>query len=429
MKTELHNYDIYPKVVPEGKETGITVRSLGRQADFRQGEIYRLRIYPMNQSNEDFSQEKWQLAEKAESKELFFRYRFEEEQEYNIVVSDEAGNVKAELRLYCVKEDLLSLTPLMGDLHVHSFRSDGKEAPEIVAANYRKAGFDFMTVSDHGLKYPSQEAIDCYKDVKTNLLIVPGEEVHTPENKVHVVNFGADISVNDLYRQHRELYDREVEEIRRGLEGIDEENRFQYAASVWAFNKIRENNGLAIFPHPHWITGRCYHIPLKLVRNFFENRVFDAFELIGGQTLHENAMQINLYHQLCMEGHSVPIVGSSDSHGTVNSEWFQIGKTVVLAKENTRDAIISAIKDYKAVALEQYSWSNGEKRPRIYGPFRIASYVEFLLNEYFPLHDELCREEGRAMKDYVNEVEGAGEELEYLGERTGKMLRKYFGRE
>lgn len=427
MKTELHDYDIYPKVVLEGKETRVTIRSLGRHADFNEGETYRIRIYPMNQSNEDFSREKWLLNVTAEAKELSFIYRFEEEQEYNLVICGSEENCKAELRLYCLKKDLFSLIPLMGDLHVHSFRSDGKEAPEIVAANYRKAGFDFMTVSDHEVKYPSHEAIDSYKDVKMNLLIVPGEEVHTPKNKVHVVNFGADISVNDLYRQHREQYDREVEEIRQELRDMDDENQFQYAASVWAFNKIKENNGLAIFPHPHWITDRCYHVPLKLVQDFFKNRVFDAFELIGGQTLHENGMQINLYHELCMEGYSCPIVGSSDSHGTVNSEWFQIGKTVVLAKENSRDAIIDAIKDYRAAALEQYAWSNGEERPRVYGPFRIASYVEFLLNEYFPLHDELCREEGRAMKDYVNGVEGAREELEYLGERTRRTLGKYFG--
>jgi len=332
------------------------------------------------------------------------------------------------MHLYCVKEDLFSLTPLKGDLHVHSFLSDGREAPEIVAANYRRAGFDFMTISDHGLMHPSKEAIACYQDVKIDLLIVPGEEVHTPENKVHVVNFGGDISVNDLFRQDKERYYREVEEIRRTLEGIEEQDQFQYAASVWAFQKIRENGGLAIFPHPHWITGFCYHIPETLVRAFFQNGAFDAFELIGGQSVHENAMQVNLYNELRACGIYAPIVGSSDSHGTVNTEWFQIGKTVVLAKENSRDAIIAAIKAHRAAALEQYANSNRELRPRVYGSMRIASYVEFLENEYFPLHDELCYEEGRVMKDYVNGVEGAEEMLALLYGRTKKMLCKYFGR-
>lgn len=428
MKTELHNYDIFPKVVPEGRETTVTLQSLGRHADFREGETYRIRVYPMNRSNEDFTLEKWHRDVRAERKRLSFTFLYEEEQEYNIVVFDRQERYVVEMRVYCLKEDLFSLIPLKGDLHVHSFRSDGLEAPEIVAANYRKAGFDFMTISDHELMYPSREAIECYQDAALDLLIVPGEEVHTPDNKVHVVNFGGEISVNDLYRQDREGYYREVEQIRQGLEGIDPEDSFQYAASVWAFDKIRENGGLAIFPHPHWITDYCYHIPLKLVKAFFQNKVFDAFELIGGQSLHENAMQVNMYNELRARGLSMPVVGSSDSHGTVNSEWFQIGKTVALARENSKEAIIEAIRDNKAAALEQYAVSNGEGRPRVYGPFRIASYVEFLINEYFPLHDELCYEEGRVMKDYVNGAEGAKEALEALHGRTKEMIRKYFGK-
>jgi len=59
MKTELHYYDIFPKVVLEGADTRVTVRSLGRHADFKEGEEYRVQIYSMNRSNEDFGQEKW----------------------------------------------------------------------------------------------------------------------------------------------------------------------------------------------------------------------------------------------------------------------------------------------------------------------------------------------------------------------------------
>lgn len=429
MKTELTNYDIYPKVLPEGKETSVTIQSLGRHVDFKEGETYRIRIYPMNRSNADFSREAWYRDVIAERTKLTFSYCYEEEQEYNLVVFDREENYVVEMHLYCLKEDLYSRIPLKGDLHVHSFRSDGLEAPEIVAANYRKAGFDFMTISDHELMYPSYEAIEKYRDVDLDMLIVPGEEVHTPENKVHIVNFGGSISVNDLYRENPEQYYKEVSEIQQGLTDIEEEDRFQYVASVWAFNKIRECGGLAIFPHPHWVTDYCYHIPLKLVRAFFKNKVFDAFELIGGQSVHENAMQVNLYNELRAEGLAAPIVGSSDSHGTVNTEWFQIGKTVVLAEENSKDAIMEAVKDNKAAALEQYANSNRELRPRVYGPFRIASYVEFLVNEYFPLHDELCYEEGRAMKDYVTGVEGAKEELEFLHGRTQRMMAKYFGRQ
>lgn len=364
----------------------------------------------------------------AETKKLKFTYTFEEEQPYTIAVRDREDNYVVEMLLYCLKEDLYCLTPLKGDLHVHSFRSDGVEAPEIVAANYRKHGFDFMSLTDHELMYPSYEMIDAYKDVKLDMLLVNGEEVHTRDTEMHVVNFGGKSSVNDLYREDKETYKKEVEEIAAKVTGIDEGNRYQYAATVWAFQKIRTCGGLAIFPHPCWIIDNCYHIPLQMYRAFIENHDCDAFELVGGQSIHENTMQINYFHELQANGVKMPVVGSSDSHGTVNTEWFQIGKTVVLAKENTKEAIIEAIKDFKSVALEQYEYTNYEIRPRVYGPYRIAAYVEFLVNEYFPLHDELCYEEGRAMKDYVNGVEGAKEELDFLQGRTQKMINKYFGR-
>jgi predicted metal-dependent phosphoesterase TrpH len=427
MKTELHDYDIFPKVVLEGKETTVTIQSLGRHKNFKQGETYRIYPLPMNQVYSDFKSESPYVDVLAETTKLSFSFLFAEEQPYNIVIFDNHGSTVVDLRMYCLKEDLYRLTPLKGDLHVHSFRSDGKESPEIVAANYRKAGFDFMTITDHELMYPSLEAIDCYKDADIDLLIVPGEEVHTPKNEVHIVNFGGSISVNELFQQNMEQYLSEVKLIEQNVEKIEGIDMYQYASSIWAFNKIRENGGLAIFPHPNWIYEYCYHIPTRLTLALFEHGVFDAFELIGGQSLHENTMQINLYNELRTKGISVPIVGSSDSHGTVNSEWFQIGKTVVLAEENSKDAIISAIKDYKSAALEQYA-SNGEVRPRVYGPYRITSYVEFLLNDYFPLHDELCFEEGRLMKDYVNGVEGSKEALTLLYGRTQKMINKYFGR-
>ncbi|MFV0519577.1 MAG: PHP domain-containing protein [Lachnospirales bacterium] len=427
MKTELQYYDIFPKVVLKNKETIVTIKSLGKHTNFENGDVYKIYPLPMNEVYANFKVDSPFIEATASSTKISFSFSFKKEQQYNIVLFDKNDKVVVDLRMYCLEDDLYELIPLKGDLHVHSFRSDGKESPEIVAANYRKAGFDFMTITDHEMMYPSYEAIECYKEAEIDLLIVPGEEVHTPNNEVHIVNFGGSISVNEFFQKNSEKYYEEVKEVEKDLEKIDGVDSYQLASSIWAFNKIKENGGLAIFPHPNWVYEYCYHIPEKLKLALFELGAFDAFELIGGQSLNENTMQINLYNELCAKGISVPIVGSSDSHGTINSEWFQIGKTVVLAKENSKDEIISAIKGYKAAALEQYA-SNGEIRPRVYGPFRIASYVEFLINEYFPLHDELCFEEGRLMKDYVNCVENSKEELKMLKGRTNKLINKYFGK-
>ncbi|MDR1949791.1 MAG: hypothetical protein LBQ38_10395 [Spirochaetaceae bacterium] len=134
-------------------------------------------------------------------------------------------------------------------------------------------------------------------------------------------------------------------------------------------------------------------------------------------------MQISLWQQKRAEGFAVPVVGSSDSHGTVNSPWFNISKMVVLAESCERDALIDAVRNSRAVVLEQYA---GEELPRLYGIHRYTALVLFLLEEYFPLHDELCFEEGRLMKDYACGDKSAAALLSGLRGRCDRLLEKYW---
>jgi hypothetical protein len=53
--------------------------------------------------------------------------------------------------------------------------------------------------------------------------------------------------------------------------------------------------------------------------------------------------------------------------------------------------------------------------------------VLFLLEEYFPLHDELCFEEGRLMKDFICGDSSAAEQLGRLQGRCGALMKKYWG--
>ena len=48
------------------------------------------------------------------------------------------------------------------------------------------------------------------------------------------------------------------------------------------------------------------------------------------------------------------------------------------------------------------------------------------MQNYFPIHDDLCFEEGRAMKAYACGEEGSRETLEFLHGRCEKLLKKYF---
>lgn len=426
MKTVLEYYEIYPKVVPSHAVSEVTIRPLGRHVEFAEGETYTVIVTPMDENCLGVPGEEYPaVSTRAENGVLRFSIPFGEEQQYALTLS--AGEKKefAELRVYAADEDLYALTPFRGDMHCHTCRSDGIESPEIVAANYRKAGFDFLSITDHRQYAPSLEAIEAYKDVPIDLKLFPGEEVHPPENNSHIIHFGGDYSINEIFLKEPERYRREVNEIARGLnlpEGVDP---VEYASCMWVCKNIRAAGGLAVLAHPCWIQWHAYHLKQKSFRCKLETHLFDALELTCGQSLEENQMQVSAWQQARADGYSVPIVGSSDSHGTVNSEWFNLSKMVMLARSSGRDDLIEAAKAGRAVVLEQY---HGEKLPRVYGVHRYASFVLFLVTEYFPMHDELCFEEGRLMKEYAC---GSGEAAELLAKmhgRTARLIRRYWGR-
>ena len=120
-----------------------------------------------------------------------------------------------------------------------------------------------------------------------------------------------------------------------------------------------------------------YHIAEKFIDYLFETKPFDAFELLGGHEVHSNNMQTAYYNEARAKGLEIPIVGASDSHGTVNGNWSNWMYTIVFSKDLELESIIHAVKSLNSVAVEHYP---GEAF-RIYGPFRLVKYADFLLNE------------------------------------------------
>lgn len=454
----LMDYDVFPKVFVCGKKTEFHIRPLGGRPEFTPGESYDMVICALDQGNP----EQYPLAGdfrrfpvKCDSEGGFtFTHTFESEQEYFLRIEDKDGRRINQFPVYAVADDLAGRYPFIGDLHMHTCRSDGRQLPAVVAANYRGHGYDFTVISDHRRYWPSLEAMDAYKDAPIELTIVPGEEVHLPpvdgmQNAVHIVNFGGEYSINALTDgeaiaekgtdpKYRSLYGRcpeympkeEYDAMMRKLiaeaelpEGID-----PYAAVCckWIFDEIKKAGGLGIFAHPNWIAN-VFHVPEAFTEYIMETQPFDAFEVLGGENYFEqNGFQTVRYYEDRAKGRRYPIVGSTDSH---NSYEFNrnalICSTIVFSPENQRTALISSIKDFYSVAVDTIS-----DEFRLVGEGRLVRYGCFLLKNFFPLHDALCAEEGRLMKQYVTGTPGERAEAKaVLSAIHGRMKRqreKYF---
>ena len=210
---------------------------------------------------------------------LTIRQYLANEQEHGFALysstTDENEKLILSFNVYSLKKDLYALPPYKGDFHMHSNCSDGKESPEYVTASAPKVGMDFISLTDHGKYKPSLRAAKFAKSVPTSLKVFPGEEVHLPDNPVHIINFGGSFSVNDLAKstpENKEQYRKEVEEIISTFpEEMPKEIRFQIAASEWAYDKIRAGGGLAMFCHPYWrIRWRYNYISEEYVNWMFK---------------------------------------------------------------------------------------------------------------------------------------------------------------
>ena len=103
-------------------------------------------------------------------------------------------------------------------------------------------------------------AKEFYEGTGVDFLVIPGEEVHSPDNPAHIINLGGDKSVNDWWRDHEDAYRAAVEkEMETMPEPMTDRDRYAAAASQVMFDKIREANGLAVLCHPHWIIGNGFN--------------------------------------------------------------------------------------------------------------------------------------------------------------------------
>jgi hypothetical protein len=429
MRPENRYLEATPKVVRADRESTITIRPLFDHVRFHEGEEFEVTCVATDGVD---ATEKVRV--KPENGILRITHRFAGEQEHVLRVEQVDGEkrrMKGDFHVCSLQEDLLSRFPFKGDLHMHSYRSDGVESPAYVAAACRRIGLDFMAVTDHDQYKPSLEAQQAFRDVPVDLRIYPGEEVHPPDNPIHIINFGGSKSVNAIFPDNS--YKQEVDELVAQLPalpaGVD---RYQYASSVWTFNKIREVGGLGIFCHPEWLWNYHYVIPSHahpqpLVAFIFEQQPFDAYELIGGYERWDafsNNRQVARYVDARARGQRIPIVGVSDAHGCEVDDLFGWYFTIVFSPTADLPDLIDSIKEEWSVAVEGLP---GEV-VRVYGPLRLVRYAQFLLREVFPQHDMLCAQEGQFMLDYVAGKAGAVDSLRLRQGDTAKLYQNYWER-
>lgn len=432
MANETLYFDVLPRIVAADAQSIIEITPLYDHCRFVDGQDYAVSYYPTEEfaARSGWTPQQAMRTVRAENGRLRLTQFFEGEQEHVFYIEflqENGRKAEYDFRVYSLREDLYARRPWKGDFHTHSIRSDGREAPGYVVGACRRIGLDFMAVTDHKLYEPSLEGRQAYADVAVDLRIYPGEEIHPPDNPVHMVNFGGAFSVNEIFRRDPDGYRREVAALQEELgplpEGVDP---YLYASCVWTFNKVREGGGLAVFCHPYWFTGHRYAPAGPLTTHLLDTRPFDAYEVLGGYhdfEIDNNVLQITRYYEERARGRDLPIVGVSDAHGCERGTLFGWYHTIVFAPSPELDDLKQGIRDLYSVAVFAFPGAPVQ----VHGPFRLVKYAMFLLRNVFPGHDALCEEEGRLMlRHLAGDPQAAGSLAQCAG-RVDALYARYWG--
>ena len=385
-------YEIYPKIIPADKESNIYVKPIAKpkfEGDFQ------IEIFSME------SRRKKSYSIRETKGILEISHYFEGEQEHLVHIYKESilpENKQCILHIYSMFEDLYVKRPYKGDFHIHTSCSDGSETPEAVCAFARKAGLDVIAITDHGLYSPSLRAKEFINDINSDLKIFPGEEIHF-HGREHILSLVGNEGLGERYWSEK-IYKREIalyrEKIRKEINKAPQKiNKDRYTACKFVIEKIHDVKGLAIMPHPFWIQTEGYHNAGELFNYMYCNNEFDVFELINGyeEEVSEgesNNIQITYYNQRKALGNALPMISGTDAHSVVSNKNFGNMYTVIFCEDFNLEQVKKNIIEGNTVVVSA-------NKPCAAGKLRYVKYAHYLIREVFPLHDEICFEEGRAM--------------------------------
>lgn len=429
------SFEVFPKVLPIEQDVRIVINGL-RSRTIGPGWIYNIEIRSMT-DHSDVTRVKVLalpptntsiICEPSRGAILEFRHIFRTRGEYRIIVrwDDESMKYVTTLNVYAIEEELAQLRPYRGDLHIHTYYSDGRLSPIHMAVEGKKHGLDFAAITDHGRYGPSLQAIEMGKNINLDLLLLPGEEMGFPAG--HIVSIGASKSVTELVRDEV-THGREVAEImEHQLQDVAMANNLgkeQYAPVKWIVDKIHELGGYAFLAHPYWISGDKYHLNFPLFEQLLDDGDLDGVEVIGGYPpweLESNTLSIAKYYAEVAKGRRIPIVGNSDTHARTTVDIYGWYWTTVFAKSLNKEDIFDAIANLKSVACERPN----DERLVVCGPYDLVEYTHFLDREFFPIHDRICAMQAELYMDILMGKDVSPDQLDKLKKNLQDLYILYW---
>lgn len=438
MNKQIFNYSIYPSIVKSNQETTIRIHALGENTAFIPNVTYTVEIRGVETFCSDYAHlpvATYQVMPNAIG-ELEITHYFAGEQKHAITLkrpqedldatpykdithrSRRHENTDALLQVYSLDSDLYGMRCFKGELHCHTYESDGVQDVCHTVGNYRTAGYDFLAITDHYISMPSEKAKNIFDTAPVDMTLLLGEECHVPTEQIHAVHIGGTQSVNAYFRNRPELAEQEMLAIEAQLNLPAHINRRDYAWRVWIARKAQEFGGIALLTHPHWIWFDTYFMASAITQQLLADGIYDALDI----TDQEADTTVALWAEMQAQGHRIPVVGCTDSHYTDANNPHRPargGYTLVFAPDRSEHSLLDAIRNNRSLAVN----ATGDPA-RIQGPYRLVKFARFLLDNYYPIYQRLCHNQGVVLSEYSTESNPL---LSMLNDRSEAFAHAFFG--
>ncbi len=444
MKQFSRDFRIIPSVVPADQESTITMHPQGENARFIPGKTYTVSIREVEHAcayYDAFPAAVYQCTANEDGS-LSFTHFFKGEQKHTVSVQrpeDERHGIHYAINhrvrydsdmtyqfyLYSLAPDLYGCRTLRGDLHCHTWESDGRQDAARTVGNYRAWGHDFLAITDHYVHFAAEKAMKLFADAPLDMTLLFGEEVHLPTERIHAVHVGGRESINADWRTRPQEIRAEVAKIMEDLtvdEGVHPED---YAWRIWIARRAKDFGGISMLAHPQWVWNYTYFMADVTTEQLLREGIHDALELNSATGIDST---VAMWADLRAQGVHIPLVGVSDGHNndTANGMPGAI-HTIVVAKDRSFTSIANAIHKEHSVAVD---CSSG--RPRVYGTARMVKFVQFALDAFYPMYEELCRPQGMLLSEWSLHGGADTECVDLLrahNARSERYAKEFFGLE
>ena len=437
MNAQVFNYRITPSVVKADETTTITIRPLGKNVAFKAGETYTVQIRAVETACADYRElptAEYTITPNAEGN-LQVTHTFLGEQKHIVYVnrpeSDLSSpyrdltyrpkygeNRNATLAVYSLYPDLYGLRCYKGEVHAHTYASDGVQDIPHTVGNYRAAGYDFLAITDHYISFGSEQAKEQFDSSPLPMTLFFGEEVHVPQERIHAVHLGGRESVNAYFRAHKEEVEGEVVELMDTLNLPDNVSKINYAWHKWSADKSKEFGGLAVLAHPHWVWNDVYFMDERVTRQLLLDGVYDALDLRDSEV----DTSLALWQDVALQGKCVPVVGSTDAHYTAAYDPktpAKGGYTLAFAPDRSEQNLMDAIRKNRSLSV-----STDHSPEFVMGPYRLVKLGRFMLDYFYPYYMWLCAGQGPVVSNYSEEQAPL---LESLAQQSEAFIKEFYG--